>query len=653
MAFPYGGYTGRILRVNLTTGEIAPEDLAPAVCRAFIGGPGTAAHTLFREVPTFAGAHDPRNRVIFATGPLTGSGVDGAVTASIVTVSALSNGAVATNMNGTFALKLKACGYDSIVIQGTSRRWVYLYISSEGSAQLMDASHLLGMDTWQTEETLRTTYGDRASLRKDATVSVACIGPAGENLVSFAGVYSCQGHSASKGGTGSVLGAKRLKAIAVAPSATAAPAVPIANPGRVAELLEQWRFNQRHRGMGAHTSLHGWFGLTHQNQTLGIPPIKNLTSSDFETWYANYTEDGIRSLFEEIPNQCPTCDFNHCNQWRFKGGRHQGQVADEPEYDTVAAFGPNLGITDPQETVYLAGVADRLGLEYSELTFTIGLLMECYEKGLISDRDLDGEPLQWGDLGAVERLMNKLAHRRGCGDRFAGGTWRTAQEIGGQALDLAVVNKKGHTPQVHDNRTAQLFHFGEIVTEVGHYQSLAFLKLPGKNVAGLQAANGLGLPQDLRRRSMFQVAPDILPPYMFITQLHDLLGTCVGHSTGQSIEELAHMLDAVTGMGLSPKETLRCAQRYINLLRVFNLSRGLDAATDDTTAKLKLPSGRQPYPDRPFGRYFPMWKRRYYFNMGWDSKGVPKPETLKELGLDYALARLPQPPKRPRGRKAR
>ena len=108
------------------------------------------------------------------------------------------------------------------------------------------------------------------------------------------------------------------------------------------------------------------------------------------------------------------------------------------------------------------------------------------------------------------------------------------------------------------------------------------------------------------------------------------------------------MLDAVTSIGLSTKETLRCSQRYINLLRVFNISRGLDAATDDTTAKLKMASGRQPYPDKPFGRYFPMWKRRYYFNMGWDGQGVPKPQTLRSLGLTYALDRLPKPQHRPR-----
>ncbi|MDP6100708.1 MAG: aldehyde ferredoxin oxidoreductase C-terminal domain-containing protein [Dehalococcoidia bacterium] len=648
MSFPYGGYTGRLLRVNLTTAEMAMEDLDPDVCRNFIGGPGIAARILFHEVPPFVDSFDPRNRLIIATGPLTGTGVEGAVTASVVTVSTLSNGAVATNMNGTLALKMKECGYDAVILQGTSLRWVYLHIDEQGQARLLDANDLLGMDTLQTEEVLRTRHGDRALRRRDATVSVACIGPAGENMVRFAGLYGCQGHSASKGGSGAVLGSKRVKAIVIGPPQQGGSVAQISYPERMEELLKSWRFNQRRKGMGAHTSLHGWFGLTHQNQTLGIPPIKNLTSTDFETWYANYTEDAIRSLFDETPDQCPTCDFNHCNQWRFKEGRHKGQIAEEPEYDTVAAFGPNLGINDPQETVYLAGVADRLGLEYSELTFSIGLLMECYEMGLISDGDLDGEPLHWGDIDGVERLMKKIAHRRGCGDRFAGGAWRTAQEIGGQALDLAVVNKKGHTPQVHDNRTSQLFHFGEIVSEVGHYQSLAFLKLPGRNVAGLQAASGLGMPQDLRRRSMFQAAPDILPAYMFITQLHDLLGTCVGHSSGQTIEELAHMLDAVTGMGTSPKETLRCSQRYINLLRVFNISRGLDAATDDTTAKLKMASGRQPYPDKPFGRYFPMWKRRYYFNMGWDGKGVPRIQTLRRLGLAYALDRLPKSQRRPR-----
>ena len=178
MSFPYGGYTGRLLRVNLTTAEMAMEDLDPDVCRNFIGGPGIAARILFHEVPPFVDSFDPRNRLIIATGPLTGTGVEGAVTASVVTVSTLSNGAVATNMNGTLALKMKECGYDAVILQGTSLRWVYLHIDEQGQARLLDANDLLGMDTLQTEEVLRTRHGDRALRRRDATVSVACIGPA-------------------------------------------------------------------------------------------------------------------------------------------------------------------------------------------------------------------------------------------------------------------------------------------------------------------------------------------------------------------------------------------------------------------------------------------------------------------------------------------
>ncbi|MFH1140339.1 MAG: aldehyde ferredoxin oxidoreductase N-terminal domain-containing protein, partial [Chloroflexota bacterium] len=203
------GFTGKLLRVDLTNEEVSEESVDEATQRAYPGGTSIGAKVLYEEVPSGVEWSDPENRLVLATGPLGGTTIGGSGTFSVATKGALTNGATSSQANGFFGAYLKFCGYDGIIIQGAAKRWLYLHVR-DGGAELRDASHLAGKDTWETDDIIKRELG-----YKEKAMSVFCIGPAGENLVKFAAICGDKGHIAGHNGTGAVMGSKRLKAIAV------------------------------------------------------------------------------------------------------------------------------------------------------------------------------------------------------------------------------------------------------------------------------------------------------------------------------------------------------------------------------------------------------------------------------------------------------
>ena len=211
------GYAGSVLKVNLTDSSIGQEKLDEATLRRYLGGTGLGAKYLYEGLPQVVQWSDPDNVMVWATGPMGGTSVPGSGTFSVVTVGALTNGATSTQANGFFGAYLKFSGFDAIVIEGASPKWVYLYIH-DGTAELVDAEHLLGKDTWETEDAIK------ADLElSERGASVFGIGPAGENLVRFAAIVGDRGHVAAHNGTGAVMGSKKLKAIVAARGKSAVP----------------------------------------------------------------------------------------------------------------------------------------------------------------------------------------------------------------------------------------------------------------------------------------------------------------------------------------------------------------------------------------------------------------------------------------------
>ncbi|MFQ6077251.1 MAG: aldehyde ferredoxin oxidoreductase N-terminal domain-containing protein, partial [Candidatus Bathyarchaeia archaeon] len=205
----FGGYTGKLLRVDLTHERIEDFILDEETCRKYVGGTGVGSKILYDEVPPGIDWSDPENRLIFASGPLGGTRIGGSGSFSLVTKGALTNGATSVQANGLFGAYIKFCGHDGLIVEGAAKRWLYLYIN-DGVAELREASHLLGRDTYEIVDLLRKELG-----KGERRLSVVSIGPAGEHLVRFAGVFAEKGHSASHNGPGAVMGSKKLKAVAV------------------------------------------------------------------------------------------------------------------------------------------------------------------------------------------------------------------------------------------------------------------------------------------------------------------------------------------------------------------------------------------------------------------------------------------------------
>ncbi|MBI1987666.1 MAG: aldehyde ferredoxin oxidoreductase family protein [Nitrospinae bacterium] len=612
-----GGYAGKILRVDLTARELKDEVLSPQVLRQFVGGTGIGARVLYDEVPAGVEPYDPQNRLIFATGPLNGTLVPGSGTFAVVTRSPLSGFASAGHANGFFGARLKHAGYDAVVVHGCSPDWVYLYLN-DGRAELRDAAWLVGKDSWETEMALREQHGQKGM---DIGLSVACIGPAGENRVRFAAICSDRGHVASSGGPGAVMGSKRLKAI-VAEGSRGIP-VHERDLARLKGLIKGWIDSASSSPFGRAVSKGGTAGFFSAAENMGWLPVRNLTANLFPD-HPSFDGASLRSTFKTKPRACHACTFAHCLLMQVTTGPYKGLVVEEPEYEGLAAWGSNVGIVDAGTALMLNDLNDRLGMDLKEATFCASLAMECYARGILNPDDTDGLDLSWGNAGAVEELLRRIARREGLGGLLAEGVMRSSQRIGNGAQELAVYAKKGFAPHVHDPRGRWSILFGQAVSNMG--------SIEGSSLE-LSAAPDLGFPEPIPFFSK-EMVPKAQARTGPKRQFEDTLGICMFLCQG-SLQGMVDTLNAVTGYDLDKARALEVGERIINLLRLFNVRHGLTPDDDSLSPRLReaIPEGA--HRGRSIDSVFEEMRRAYYAEMGWDPEtGRPLPQTLQRLGLE-------------------
>ncbi|MDP2953949.1 MAG: aldehyde ferredoxin oxidoreductase N-terminal domain-containing protein, partial [Chloroflexota bacterium] len=396
----------------LTQRQLREEKVDEATLRKYLGGMGLGASYLYDEVNPEINWDDPANRLILASGPLGGTIVDGTGCFSITTKGPITNGAGCSQANGFFGAFLKFSGFDAVVVQGQSSDWTYLYLH-DGVAELRDARRLVGKDTWETDDLIKEEIGKTAR-----QASVCCIGPAGENRVKFAAIVSDKGHVAGHNGMGAVMGAKKLKAIAVA---RGKPRFAVKDRERLAALAKEvfaWRIQDPEVGKK-------WFewGTTWiygSAPALGQLPVKNLTTSVFPE-AEKFTGAYCRPRWKIKPNPCWACRNHHCYLVEVTEGPYAGFKGEEGDYEVMAAFGSLIGQTDAGAATMLANECDKLGLEGIEAGWLISWLIECYERGLITREQADGLPMNWGNVEAVKTMLGKISHREGFGDFLAEG----------------------------------------------------------------------------------------------------------------------------------------------------------------------------------------------------------------------------------------
>jgi len=608
-----GGYAGKFLRVDLSNEKLSDLKLGEDVLRDHIGGASLGAKILYDEVSPTIKWSDPSNKMILASGPLGGTSFPGTGTISIVTKGALTGGAASSQANGLFGAYLKFSGYDGLIIQGAAERWLYLKIEQD-SAELVEAEHLLGKGTYETCELLQKEQN-----KHERELSTITIGPAGENLCRFAGLFERKGHSSSKNGPGATLGSKKLKAITVSRGDLR---VPVKYPERFNQLANQVR-EKASKLMGTIGSVYDL-----QKSGQGVLPVKNYTTNIWnisEEELERFKGSNIRERYDPRPNPCWACPATHSTMMTIPDGPYGGMEVEEPEYEQLAAWGPQIDNRDVDSAAMLSGVCDRLGFDNNEMGWMIGWLMECYERGLLTRDQLNGLEMSWGNVNAAREMMYMIAYREGIGDLLAEGIMRASQEIGGEAAKAAIYTLKGNAPRGHDHRTRWGEMFDTIVSNTGTLEN--HVSISGQPPFSSWAGH-----------------PDEVSDGEAITKgvmlLNDSLGNC-RFPTGLDLTLFTDTLNAVTGWDYSEEEANNVGLRAVNLMKVFNLRAGIDRELDAPSERY----GSTPVdgPNKGIGikPVLEPMLRNYYRLMGWDEEtSEPLPETLKSLDLGYLIKDL-------------
>ncbi|OGO04793.1 MAG: hypothetical protein A2Y73_02010 [Chloroflexi bacterium RBG_13_56_8] len=616
MAESLSPYSSKYLRVHLTEGHITSEQIAPEILRDYLGGACLGAKILYDEIPRSTSWTDPENRLVIASGPLGGTRINGSGTISVATVGALTGGATISQANGFLGAFLRFNGYDGIILQGAAPRLTYLYIH-DGKAELRDATHLAGVDTWDMIDRLAEELDTRPS-----QISVFGIGPAGENLAQFAAIVGDRGHVAGHNGTGAVMGSKRLKALVVQ---RARGQVPTHQPELLSEIAHQIFESIDKQGTYRWGTLPG----VKRNATgYGLLPIKNymtnvwdISPEQLDTWDGPY----IQEHHNPQRHSCWACRFNHCTLMTIPEGPRKGFVGEEPEYEQYAAFGPVIDNKDAEEALFLANQCDRLGFENNEMGWLIGFVMECYEEGLLTREQLGGLDMRWGNTQATYELMRKIASREGAGDILAKGVKGAAEQIGGEALQIAIYTMRGNSPRGHDHRVRWTEMLDTATSDTGTMEIGPMFGMPADvlKLLGIERLPGLFSPEEV-------VAFNAKTSGAMLFE--DSLGVC-RFNTRTDLPSLVEALNAATGWNVTVEEALRIGRRAMNLLRAFNIQGGMRSDLD----RLSLRYGSTPVDGPSEGKAIqPHWEKmvsEYYTQIGWDERGMPTRETLESLGL--------------------
>jgi len=597
------GYNGKIIRVDLTSLTCTVEALEESLIRDYLGGRGIGVKLLSDEVDPKTDPLGPGNKLIIATGPLTGSGVSSCCRYSVVTKSPLNNCSTSSNSGGHWGPELKFAGYDAIIIQGMAQAPVYLNIVDD-SIELLDASDLWGKFTLEIDAILKE--------RNDGG-RVLTIGPGGESLSNMAAIMNDKDRAAGRNGVGAVLGSKKLKAISV---------LATDRRNKIADKKTMMALRKKNRPLIAEKT-DAWkkFGTVPMVTTMnvyGTLPVHNWQKGVFE----HIDKVSCETMNEKHLVKSETC--YSCPIGCARVTRSKNVTTGGPEYETVVFMGPDCEIADFNHIIDANYWCNEYGLDTISTGSTIAAAMELYERGYIKEEDTDGYPLVWGNGKAVVEWVQRIGRRQGLGDKMADGSYALCESYGVPQYSMSV--KKLEMPG-YDVRGFQ----GEGLTFATNSRG-------GCHVRGhvIPRERMSELPTGIKRTSIEQKELWVKEA-QDRSAIGDSLGFCGFGRVGLEVEDLADLYNCVCGVSSTSESLLKNGERIVNLERLWNLAAGFTKA-DDTLPKRML---EEPMPEGPtkgeVNRLFEMLPK-YYRLRGWDDDGIPTREKLKELGLEkYAF----------------
>ena len=608
------GHRGQLLRVDLTTGSVTRQSLAPETLRKYLGGVGLAARLLYDETDATTDPLSPANPLVFAVGPLTGTRIPMTGRHTVAARSPLTGLWGESDCGGFWGWELKAAGYDALVVTGQAPAPVYLWIDGD-AVEVRDATHLWGLDCYEIEGRVRSETSPRAQ--------VSAIGPAGEKLVRLAAIMhdGSHGRAAGRCGLGAVMGSKRLKAIAVRGDGRIEVADDESLKSALRDLVPMIMKGthshaqlRHHRRAGEHAR-HG----RPAHQELGVGRVGSGRRGHRRTPPGGNHRH--RALCLPGLHGClRTRGAHHPGPPRRRGGAG-------PEYETAAAFG-SLCMNDDLNAIAAANeVCNRLGVDTISAGAVIAFAMECHELGILGDTE--GLDLSWGSAGAIVELVGRIGRRQGrLGTLLGQGVRQAAADLGGLAEECAI-HTKGLEFAMHDPRA----YFGmatSYATSARGACHLAGMTHPYERGTVFPEA---GFPQSPDRFA-WERKGELSAATQDLMCLFDSLKMCKFAVFGSVLPtHVLGLLNAVTGWDMDMAEFLRTGERIANLKRMFNVRLGATRKDDTLPPRiLSLKRGGVGAPDTlpPLG----VMLSDFYAHRGWDEFGIPRPEKLAELGLD-------------------
>jgi aldehyde:ferredoxin oxidoreductase len=605
-----GGYAGKILDVNLETGELKDKPLDEEVLRMYLGGKGLGLKLIYDEFRDDMQPFDPDNLLVFATGPATGARVPTSGRYHILTSKSPLTGAVGSgNSGGKWGPYLKFAGYDAVVVRGISQKPVYLTIIN-GKAELVEAPDIWGMTvTAVTGELIDRTTGNP---RK---TSVACIGPAGENLISMACIMNDEYRTAGRTGSGAVMGSKKLKAIVVSGDKRHESANPEMLVDKVAESMSLIKENPVTGPKGG-LHLYGTAVLVNIVNAHGAYSSRNFQQGNFPE-ADEQSGERLTATYLTGTTGCWGCPIVCGRKSIVPEGPFSVKYTEGPEYETIFALGSNCGVKELDAVVKANHFCNEFGIDTISMGGTIACAMELVEKGKIPEESLLGLNLKFGDAGAMVESVWRTAYKAGFGADLALGSRKLAEKY--QAPEYSI-NVKGMELPAYDPRAIQGIGLEYATSNRG-----------GDHVYGYTIpAEILGIPKKLDPYST-EGKPEWT---IFMQDMVSAINStviCLFTSFALGLPQYAGMLQAITGMELDPEKLLRIGERITNLERLMNNRYGFNRVQDVLPKRLTTeptPAG----PSKGQVSHVPDMIDKYYELRGWVD-GVPTEEKLRELGI--------------------
>jgi aldehyde:ferredoxin oxidoreductase len=603
-----GAYYEKIARINLTTGEIKVEKLDLDLAHKFIGGRGLGTKILYDEGAATCDPLSPDNKLVYITGPMTGSNSPSSGRYMVVTKSPLTGMIACANSGGIWGAKLKFAGWDAIIVEGKAAEWTYISIVDD-KIELHSAKEYLGLMSEELDDKLKVEYGTEAS--------VLSIGVAGENQALLAAVMNDKDRAAGRSGVGAVQGSKLLKAIVVKTSRR--------QLDNIADTEALKEANKRALKIIADNPTTGG-GLRALGTAVLVNIINSVGSLPTRNWQESYAEyadqvsgEALAEKYLVKPGACFHCPIMcgriiNCN----------GKVVGGPEYEPLWAYGPDCGINDLNAVDECNMLCNEYGLDAIGVPTTIAAAMELYQNGYIKDEECGGVPLKWGSVEAIREWTKRMAAPDSPLARLmSSGSARLCEAYGHPEFSMSV--KKQEIP-AYDARGIQGIGVNYATANCGAAHVRGYTISP----------EILGLPQQIDRTATEGKAGWV-KVFQDLTAVIDSMGNCLFTSFALGAQEYTDLLNAATGTAWTAEQLLEIGERIYNIERMFNKAAGMKPE-DDRLPKRLLEEPITNGPSKGMVSKLDVMLPQYYAARGWVN-AFPTDETLKKLGLDECVGK--------------